>query len=208
MQVQSFVTVAQRCILTIEESLLPLFAPLFRIETHMSLEERLHLASLALNLPEGFRACEVGSYLGSSTCFLATAARLKGGRIHCVDVWDNRAMGIEPPRDTFEEFQRNTAALADQLILHRGESARMAPEVPDGLDLLFLDGDHSYPAMLLDLENYVPKLKPGGLLLLHDFELPSVRQGCSEFLSKHPMREGGQAGSLKAFVGKLSGGRS
>src|SRR5262245_33519019 len=44
----------------------PLIKPLFRIETHMKLEERLELIRLAVRLPEGFVACELGSHLGAS----------------------------------------------------------------------------------------------------------------------------------------------
>lgn len=85
MQIQTFAPVVQRRLIAMEYTLLPLFGPLFAIETHMSMEERIQLAALALNLPEGFSACEIGSYLGAGTCFLAAAARLRKGRVHCVD---------------------------------------------------------------------------------------------------------------------------
>lgn len=200
MQIQAFVPVVQRRILTIEDSLLPLYGPLFAIETHMSMEERIQLASCALNLPEGFRACEIGSYLGASTCFIATAATLKNGAVHCVDVWDNRAMGIEPPMETFEVFLQNTARYADRISVHRGEASLMAPQVPDGLDMLFIDGDHSYASVKDDLERYVPKLRPGGVLLLHDFTYPEVQQATKEFLEKRPLMDSWQTHSLKCFV--------
>ena len=200
MQIQTFVSVAQRRILTIEDSLLPLFAPLFAIETHMSMEERTQLASLALTLPERFAACEIGSYLGASTCFIAAAAKLKQGVLHCVDVWDNRAMGIEPPMNTFEEFSRNTSRFSDRIIVHRGEASITAPQVPGNLDLLFLDGDHSHAAVKADLENYVPKLKAGGVLLLHDFTYPEVQQAANEFMANHPLVNGGLNQSLKWFI--------
>ena len=42
------------------------------------------------------------------------------------------------------------------------------------LDLLYIDGDHSYQGSLSDIKNYGPKLKPGGLLVMDDasFYLP------------------------------------
>ena len=165
----------------------------------MSMEERIALLAVALELPRGFVACEVGSYLGASTCFLAASASLAEGRVHCVDVWDNRAMGLEPPRDTFAEFQKNTAPFAPSLILHRGESTAVADAVPNDLDLLFLDGDHSQSAVLADLAHYAPKLKPGGALLLHDFTYDSVQTAIAIHRSRERLEDGPAVDSLKLF---------
>jgi predicted O-methyltransferase YrrM len=38
------------------------------------------------------------------------------------------------------------------------------------VDLLFLDGDHSYDGVRADFENYTPLVKPGGLIAFHDVE--------------------------------------
>lgn len=36
------------------------------------------------------------------------------------------------------------------------------------VDLLFIDGDHSYDGVRADFENYAPLVKPGGLIAFHD----------------------------------------
>jgi cephalosporin hydroxylase len=36
------------------------------------------------------------------------------------------------------------------------------------LDLLFIDGDHSYEGVKADFVNYSPLVRPGGLIVLHD----------------------------------------
>lgn len=36
------------------------------------------------------------------------------------------------------------------------------------LDLLFIDGDHSYEGVKSDFANYSPLVRPGGLIVLHD----------------------------------------
>ena len=64
MQTQIFVTVAQRRILTIDDALLPLFGPLFAIETHMTMEERIRLVAPFAAM--GQRLCDqpAGAHVG------------------------------------------------------------------------------------------------------------------------------------------------
>ena len=199
MHVKRFVSVVQRRIIEGDDNLLRVVEPLFAIETHMSMEERLRLLAVAQGLPQGFTACEIGSYLGASTTFLAVGASARGGTLHCVDTWDNRAMGVETACDTYAAFLRNTEPFRDRITIHRGESSAMAAAVPQLLDLLFIDGDHAYTTVKSDLVLYLPKLKPGGLLLLHDFDYPEVRQACAESLAGRPTVDLGLTHTLKAF---------
>jgi predicted O-methyltransferase YrrM len=139
------------------------------IFTHVAPFERLLLYRLGLRQTRGAVFAEIGSYLGASACFLAAAAAEIGGgaRVHCVDTWRNDGMS-EGMRDTWIEFQRNTRRYASLIIPHRGESVHIAKAFTEKLDLLFLDGDHSYAGCRSDVENWLPHLKPGGLMILHD----------------------------------------
>jgi predicted O-methyltransferase YrrM len=196
MQITEFVTVVQRRKLTIDSKLFPVMSPLFAIETHMSMEERVALGAMAMTLPVQFVACEIGSYLGASACFLAAAASFKEGTIHCVDTWDNRAMGSEPWRDTYAEFLRNVEGFQQYIVPHRGEALAVASEVPSELDMLLVDADHSYEMVKKDLGVYVPKIKAGGLLLLHDAQEQSVQRALDEYLSRHHLLHLGTTHSL------------
>jgi predicted O-methyltransferase YrrM len=199
MRVKKYINVVQRWIVEGEESVIHQIEPLFAIETHTSMEERRRLLSVADGLPQGFIACEIGSYLGASACLLAVAARLRGGTIHCVDTWDNRAMGIEVACDTFPAFIRNTEPFRDHIVVHRGDSSAMAGQVPNQIDLLFIDGDHSYAAVKADLALYGPKLKADGFLLLHDYVSPEICRACDEFLASRLVKNLGITDSLQVF---------
>jgi predicted O-methyltransferase YrrM len=142
--------------------------------------ERTCLLSTALMLPPAFVACEIGSYLGASTGFLAAAANFKGGHVRAVDTWLNDAMDIEPVEDTFERFQENTHSLREFITTHRGRAEAMEDRIP-ALDLLFIDGDHSCEAVLRDLTNYAGKIKPGGVLAVLDFEQEPVRRAVGDY---------------------------
>lgn len=53
---------------------------------------------------------------------------------------------------------------------------------PDGIDYLFIDGDHSYEAAKADFVNYGPMVNAGGVIALHD--LPPGENGGAEGLKR------------------------
>ncbi len=162
--------------MTVPRWMTPFAKQLFGIPTHMTAQERLALFQSALNLATGFTAVEIGSYLGASTAFMAYAALHKNGIVHAVDTWGNQSMGGEGERDTLGEFHANTEPFAHYIITHRGPSVEVARrEGPIACDLLFIDGDHHLDAVLADLRGWMPSLKPGGVLAMHDFDQPDVK---------------------------------
>jgi hypothetical protein len=65
----------------------------------------------------------------------------------------------------FAETEQRTA-----VRLHRGRSVEMAKTFPDrSFDLVYLDADHHYDAVLGDLFAYADKVKEGGILMGDDF---------------------------------------
>jgi predicted O-methyltransferase YrrM len=51
----------------------------------------------------------------------------------------------------------------------------------NSLDYIFIDGDHSYTAVLNDARAYWSKIKPGGIFAGHDWILDDVKQAVTEF---------------------------
>ncbi len=200
-QFRKFVRVVQRRLLVgdfVQGHVVPLIEPLFMIDTHMSYEERMKLFTLAVTLQEGFVACEIGSYVGSSTSFLAAAACLRQGQVHAVDTWKNDAMPGERAQDTWAQFLANTEQLWTWITPHRGNAHDVKDNVP-AVDLLFLDGDHSYEGTLADLGDYIPKLKPGGIVAMHDFDYESVKSATADHFKDRPLEDLGMTHRLKAF---------
>jgi len=71
-----------------------------------------------------------------------------------------------------------------QLRLIREESSRAAGIFPDGyFDLVFIDGDHTYEAVLQDLKAWTPKVRKGGWVSGHDCirRTPGVAKALEEF---------------------------
>jgi len=167
----------------------PRFAAIATIPTDFTQEERLLLYNIALRLPEDSRMAEIGSYVGASACFLLEGGKGRVARFYCVDTWKNDAMS-EGPRDTYADFFRNTHPYEGAVVPLRGLSSQMRARVEGSLDLLLIDGDHSYEAVKADLASWAGSLKSGGWLLMHDqrwFE--GVRQAAQEFMQGEDVQE-------------------
>jgi predicted O-methyltransferase YrrM len=178
----SILTTIQTVTLRIQLRLKGNESPL-RIFTHLTLEECVFLYQKALSVGHRSEIVEIGSYLGASSCFLAMAAKAKESTVHCIDTWRNEGM-TEGPRDTYIEFLRNTEYYRDVIAPLRMRSEQAALQFTESIDLLFLDGDHSYGAVLMDLSLWVPKMKAGSWLILHDFGwAEGVRRAIKEFVT-------------------------
>jgi hypothetical protein len=56
-------------------------------------------------------------------------------------------------------------------------------------DMIYIDGSHLYLDVLLDLQNYWPLLKDGGVMFGDDWTCPDVREAVLEFVqeNKYPL---------------------
>lgn len=138
-----------------------------QIFTHLTVKEKTLLKHYATKVPKDGIILEVGSYLGSSACFLALGAKKLGQRIYCIDTWHNEGM-TEGQRDTFSEFRKNTEKF-NNIIPLRGKSKDIGKNFNEKIDLLFIDGEHSYEAVKTDLNVWLPHTKNGTILIMHDY---------------------------------------
>jgi len=53
--------------------------------------------------------------------------------------------------------------------------------IPNSLDFVYIDGDHSYDMVYNDIVNYYPKVKKDGIIGGHDFKFFSVRRAVYRF---------------------------
>ena len=59
----------------------------------------------------------------------------------------------------------------------------------ESLDFVYVDGDHSYDEVAADLREFLPKLRPGGLLLADDYRTSgwwgdAVVRACHELVAR------------------------
>ena len=105
---------------------------------------------------------EYGTSFGVSTLYLAGAARDNGGGT-VIATELNLAKAAAAQRN-FDE-----AGLHDLVDLRVGDARQTLADLPDGIDLLLLDG---WPDHALDVLTLVePRLRPGALVLVDDVQM-------------------------------------
>ena len=127
---------------------------------------------------------EVGTYCGKSAIYFGAAARERGTVLFTVyhhrgseeneagwDQHDERDVDPETGRmDTLPWFRRTMAdaGLEDVVVAVIGDSTTVARHWSTPLGLLFIDGGHGEEPAHADYEGWVPHLREGGLLIIHD----------------------------------------
>jgi hypothetical protein len=102
---------------------------------------------------------ELGTRTGQSTAALLTGASAVRGRVWSVDVG-----AVDVPNWWFDTGLWSFLDADDM-------SDEAAQFVPDEIDVLFIDTSHFYEHTLAELHRYVPRVRPGGVVLCHDTEL-------------------------------------
>ena len=121
------------------------------------------------------KAVEVGCLWGGFTWYGARIAVDNFSEWTCVDPWKGGSSDLTEDwdwDDIYEGFKLNMrdAGLLDHINIKRMRSVDAAKDFEDNsLDLVFIDGDHSYECCKEDIEAWWPKLKKGGVMLGHDY---------------------------------------
>lgn len=100
------------------------------------------------------RVCELGVRTGVSTVAWLEGLRRTGGHLWAVDVDE---CPIEHRQMTFVRGDDCDPAVVAQ--------------IPDDLDIVFVDSSHLHQHTVREIEIYAPKLAPGGAMLFHDVDV-------------------------------------
>jgi len=126
---------------------------------------------------------ELGTRTGVSTIAWLHALEATGGRLTSVDIDERPAIG-DHDRWTFIQGDDCSDAVLDQL---------------EPADIVFIDTSHLYAHTVRELAAYLPLVRSGGLICLHDTELPipegapprplyPVKKAVTEFVQRHGFR--------------------
>ncbi|HEV7396247.1 MAG TPA: class I SAM-dependent methyltransferase [Pyrinomonadaceae bacterium] len=138
--------------------------------------------------------CEIGS-AGGGTTFLLTQAAAQDAVIVTIDLEFSR-----PRQEAIIRFASNT----QRVFCLEGNShhPQMVREVRNcldqqTLDVLYLDGDHSYEGIKTDFELYSPLVRPGGIIVFHDI--------VPDFKTRYGIETTSYVGGVPQFWNELKG---
>lgn len=75
----------------------------------------------------------------------------------------------------------------DGTYFHHGDSPSFAKTFKGEIDVLFIDGDHTYEGCKADIDAWYPQMAKDGVMLFHDCDAtsPGVVQAVHEFAEAH-----------------------
>mgnify|MGYP000621847789 FL=1 len=130
------------------------------------------------------KCAEIGSYCGKSACYIGLACKEVGSKLYSVDhhrgseeqqygeeYFDKEIYNFSAKQvNTLPLFLKNIRKfnLQDHIEPMVMTSVDASFKVPDNLDLIFIDGSHTFESARNDYLHWKPKLRPGGVLAIHD----------------------------------------
>jgi hypothetical protein len=166
-------------------------------------EEKVNLLMDLVSLTRPEVCVEIGAFTGSSVLpVAATLKHLNCGKIYAIDAWSNEIMVRNLKNDDPNKFWWSTVnmkavrkiynqmvktwRLTNVCVTIQAPSENAVNQVPE-IDFLNLDGDYSEVGSTRDVELYLPKVKPGGYVLLSNVFLvvnknqPNLKAFCDLF---------------------------
>lgn len=115
---------------------------------------------------------EIGVRTGISTAAFLRGLEKNGGHLYSADI-ESQCGNIFAghPQWTFVNHNSRDVAIVKS-------------KIPAKLDVLFIDGDHTYEGVKSDLESYGLLVKDGGIIVMHDVVSgydPGVRKAADEY---------------------------
>ena len=152
----------------------------------------------------GKQICEVGVFLGDFANFLLST---QPKQLVLIDPWEGVGQSGDHDGNNVKQVYLPSAYLnilnqtkpMPNVMTCRGKSGELLPMFKDGtFDMVYLDGDHSYEGVKIDLPLAWAKLKKGGWLMGHDYETNpkktktgyafGVKKAVDEFLAEKGLK--------------------
>jgi hypothetical protein len=134
---------------------------------------------------------EVGSWKGRSTHALLSGCR---GKVIAIDTWKGTQGEAGNPHveavehDIFNDCFMKNVGHFENLEAWPMTSLEAAARVPDkSVDMVFIDGDHSYEAVKADIAAWTPKARK--LLCGHDWQWHTVQEAVTERFGEPDLNE-------------------
>lgn len=135
--------------------------------------------------------CEIGVFKGEFSKFIKDT--LNPLELHLIDIFEGKAASGDKDgnnivwTDLNDEYNKLSQYYSNdsKVTVHKGTSYDILNTFNDNyFDLIYIDGDHSYEGVKLDLSLSLLKIKKGGMICGHDYTndmFPGVVAAVNEF---------------------------
>lgn len=146
---------------------------------------------------KGGTICEIGVFRGDFSRVLLN--NTLPSELHLIDIFSGKLGSGDKDgnnmiyTDLNDEYERLKKLYSNdtRVKIHRGYSYEVLNSFGDEyFDMIYIDGDHSYDGVKKDLALAVLKVKNGGLIAGHDYniaEFPGVVRAVGEFVQYHQL---------------------
>jgi predicted O-methyltransferase YrrM len=119
---------------------------------------------------------EIGSWRGRSASYMGVEIVNSGYNIKfdCIDTWEGSIEHenhyLVKESKLWDEFNKNIEPVKDIITPIKMDSIEASKLYEDySLDFIFIDAGHDYKDVVMDIINWVPKLKINGIIGGHDY---------------------------------------
>lgn len=122
--------------------------------------------------------------------------------LHLLKKLSIKKLYLIDPYEVYNEYQGEEMGGEDNIIKAKGiakkklkwfnnivwvykKSSECLNDIPNNIDFIYLDNNHSYKIIKKDIEDYWGKVKVGGVMGGHDINFICVANAVSEFVVKH-----------------------
>lgn len=138
-------------------------------------------------LPKGMVIAELGTFVGEYAQKIIDLAQPK--ELYIVDIFANSAgtqwnVHVDNMSLYFDILTEKYHNNKNVYVVKSTTKDFLETIFENTLDAVYIDADHSYTAVRLDLDLSYLKIKSGGFICGHDYDHQSVKQALDEFLAK------------------------
>ena len=142
------------------------------------------LSCLKLMIPGLKNYVEIGSHYGISFCGVLNSKHYENHTFIAIDPNQNMSnyektekTGHDILNHNIKLFNKNNSYHILEGYSYEKKILNKLGSIIDAIDLLYIDGDHSYEGVCADFENYFPLVRKYGFIVFDDY-LPSTRNSC------------------------------
>jgi cephalosporin hydroxylase len=170
----------------------------------VSMDEGMRLGEYAAAVPADQAIVDIGVQGAASTSWLCMgSSKGAGAKVYGIDLWDSQPEGRHWRYVTAAARERAHAQIRycvdaghiapDLVELIQGHSIEVAERWPEiggrPIGLLHIDGMHTVEACAADIEAWTPYVAPGGIVVIHDWSIKTVRTAITDWLARDPAWE-------------------